>query len=226
MEAALKKIVTDPIKIVGIPGSLRKASFNTAILRYIKSNLDANENIKFEIANVDIPLFNQDLESDDGKKEPKSVIELKKLLKDADAFIFSTAEYNYSVSGVIKNAIDWCSRGYLGSAFPNKTATIIGAGGGFGTGRAQYHLRQICVFLDLHLINKPECFLKAFEQDSNGKFKNFNFANGDVIDSEYQKRLIKQTVALKEFTVKKKLGELAFDSIKKAAATDESKNDE
>ena len=86
---------------------------------------------------------------------PASVKELTDKVASADAILFATPEYNYSYSGVLKNAIDWASRGSP-SPFAGKAAAVMGAGGGMGTSRAQYHVRQVGVFLDLHFVNKPE----------------------------------------------------------------------
>src|SRR4029078_2233461 len=101
----------------------------------------------------DIPSFNQD----DEQNPPARVVELKKLVREADAILFVTPEYNYSIPGVLKNAIDWASRPYGDSAWSGKPAAIMGASvGNTGTARAQYHLRQMFVFLDIFVINRPE----------------------------------------------------------------------
>ena len=113
-----------------------------------------------EIADISqIPIFNQDLEGD---KTPDSVLTLKKQISESNAVLFCCPEYNYSIPGVLKNAIDWASRGVNGNAFAGKAAGVMSAGGGNGGSRAQYHLRQIGVFLDLHFLNKPEVTINWF----------------------------------------------------------------
>ncbi len=85
---------------------------------------------------------------------------MKQRIRAADAILFVTPEYNYSVPGVLKNAIDWASRPYGDSAWQGKPCAIMGASvGNLGTARAQYHLRQILVFLDMHPLNKPEVMI-------------------------------------------------------------------
>ena len=105
---------------------------------------------------------------------PKRVKEFKTKIKAADAILIATPEYNYSVPGVLKNAIDWASRPYGDNSFEDKPVAIMGASiGRIGTARAQYHLRQTCVFLNMHPVNKPEVFVRfAHEKiDENGNVK-------------------------------------------------------
>jgi chromate reductase len=97
---------------------------------------------------------------------------LKKRIREADAILFVTPEYNYSVPGVLKNAIDWASRPYGDSAWDGKPAAIMGASiGTIGTARAQHHLRQMCVFLNVFPINRPEVMIgnasERFDADGN-----------------------------------------------------------
>ena len=206
-EQALKAVLSKPIRILGISGSLRQASFNTGLLRYIQANTPSN--IEFSIANLkDIPLFNQDIEDlKDESMNPKAVQILRKQIQESDGLVIATPEYNYSMSGVLKNSIDWASRGPNGNSFARKTATIIGAGGGMGTARSQLALRQSAIFLDLLLLNKPSIEIRAFADGV------FNFENGDLLDKEWQQRLIEQVEGLRDYTYKVKLGETAFESL-------------
>jgi chromate reductase len=146
------KETNGPIKILGIAGSLRAGSFNRALLRTAQSL--APPDTAVEIFELDgIPGFNQDLESD----PPPKVAELKAKVRAADAILFVTPEYNYSFPGVLKNAIDWASRPYGDSAWAGKPVALMGASiGNMGTSRAQYHLRQVFVFLNMHPLNQPE----------------------------------------------------------------------
>ena len=122
-----------PIRILGIAGSLRRQSYNRAALRAAAQL--APEGATVEIFELDgIPGFNQD----DEQNPPVKVVELKRRIREADAILFVTPEYNYSVPGVLKNAIDWASRPYGDSAWNGKPAAIMGASiGNIGTARAQ-----------------------------------------------------------------------------------------
>jgi chromate reductase len=103
-----------------------------------------------------IPGFNQDEE----QNPPARVVELKKRTREADAILIVTPEYNYSIPGVLKNAIDWASRPYGDSAWSGEPAAIMGASiGTIGTARAQYHLRQMMVFLNMFPVNQPEVMI-------------------------------------------------------------------
>ena len=159
--------MTSPIRILGIAGSLRRESYNRAALRAATELVP--EGATLEIFDLDgIPMFNQDEE----QNPPAKVVELKRLVRQADAILFVTPEYNYSVPGVLKNAIDWASRPYGDSAWNGKPAAIMGASvGTLGTARAQYHLRQIMVFLNMFPINQPEVMIgnasKRFDQEGN-----------------------------------------------------------
>ena len=159
--------MADKIKILGIAGSLRKASFNRASLRAAQQL--APEDAELEIFELDgIPLFNQDEEQNPAAK----VTELKEKVRAADAILFVTPEYNYSVPGVLKNAIDCASRPYGDSAWDGKPVAIMGASVGlFGTARAQYHLRQMFVFLNMHPVNRPEVMIgnasERFDEQGN-----------------------------------------------------------
>ena len=141
--------------ILGIAGSLRRQSYNRAALRAAAELVP--EGITLDTFELDgIPLFNEDEE----QKTPAAVVELKSRIRAADAILFVTPEYNYSVPGVLKNAIDWASRPYGDSAWAGKPAAIMGVSSGtMGTVRAQYHLRQICVFLNVFPLNQPEVMI-------------------------------------------------------------------
>jgi chromate reductase, NAD(P)H dehydrogenase (quinone) len=140
------------VHILGFAGSLRKGSFNRALLREALELVP--EDAKIEVFDLEgIPPFNQDLES----QPPEKVKEFKAKIRGADAILVSTPEYNYSIPGVLKNAIDWASRPYGDNALEGKPVALMGASPGMlGTARAQYHLRQTLVFLDMHPINRPE----------------------------------------------------------------------
>jgi len=155
------------ISILGFAGSLRKGSYNKALLRAALELLP--EDAELEIFDLEgIPPYNQDLDNN----LPPRVREFKEKIRTADAILVATPEYNYSMPGVLKNAIDWASRPPGDNSFEGKPAAIISASIGMLAGaRAQYHLRQTFVFLDVHPINRPEVMVPfaADKIDANGK---------------------------------------------------------
>ena len=144
-----------PFRILGIAGSLRRESYNRSALRAATQLVpDGATMDTFEIDGI--PGFSQD----DEHNPPAKIVELKKKIREADAILFVTPEYNYSVPGVLKNVIDWASRPYGDSAWSGKPVAIMGASVGMiGTARAQYHLRQMFVFLDMYPVNQPEVMI-------------------------------------------------------------------
>jgi chromate reductase len=156
-----------PLNILGIAGSLRRDSYNRAALRGARELVP--DGAKLDIFELNgIPCFNQD----DELQPPAKIIELKTQVRAADAILFVTPEYNYSIPGVLKNAIDWASRPYGDSAWTGKPVAVMGASiGMFGTARAQYHLRQVFVFLNMHPLNQPEVMIakaaERFDADGN-----------------------------------------------------------
>ncbi len=153
------------MRILGVSGSTRKRSFNTALLEEAKRMLP--DNATLEIANVsDLPLYNQDLEA----QPPESVREFKGKIRDADAVLFATPEHNFSITAVLKNAIEWGNRPDDDNAWDGKPAAIISASSSPRGGvRAQLHLRQILVDLNMYPINEPALLLgvagQAFDSD-------------------------------------------------------------
>jgi chromate reductase len=154
------------VRILGIAGSLRRGSYNQAALRAAK--LLVPENGEIDLFQLDdLPMFNED----DEKRLPSSVVGLKKRIRRADALLIVTPEYNYSIPGVLKNAIDWACRPHGDSAWSGKPAAIMGASlAAIGTARAQQHLRQILVTLNLFTLNQPEVIIAdaAHRFDENG----------------------------------------------------------
>jgi len=176
------------IRILGIPGSLRRASFNLSALRAAQNLLPPDTELEiFELGGF--PGFNQDEE----RNPPQRVVEFKRKISEADAILFSTAEYNYSIPGVLKNAIDWASRPYGDSAWFGKPVAVMGASAGMlGSARAQYHLRQVFVFLNMFAVNQPEVLIANAGQ----KFDE----QGNLTD-ETSKKLISQLLkALVDWT--------------------------
>ena len=158
------------IHLIGLAGSLRKASTNRGLLRAAQASLP--EGVTMEIADLtDIPFYNQDI-----TEKPESVKRVLAQIAAADALVMTSTEYNYSMAPALKNILDWASREPNNALLATKPVAIMGAGGGMGTSRAQYHLRQTCVFLDLRVLNKPEVFANAFA----GGFD----ASGNLIDEK------------------------------------------
>lgn len=180
------------LKILGFAGSLRKGSYNKMALRTATRLVP--DNAEIEVFDLDgIPLFNQDLEGN----PPQKVKEFKGKIREADAILIATPEYNYSIAGVLKNAIDWASRPYGDNAFDGKPVGIMGASiGNLGTARAQYHLRQSLVFLNMFPLNQPEVMI-PFAQD---KFDE----NGNVKDEHSEKKIGELLQALVEWTARLK----------------------
>jgi chromate reductase len=163
--------MSDQLRVLGISGSLRVGSLNTALLRNVQAMLPAH--VSLQIADLSgIPLFNQDHEH----SPPAAVQALKSQIASADALLFAVPEYNYSLSGVLKNAIDWVSRPPETQPFAGKPAAVMSAGGRFGGVRAQAHFRQIAAGLDMFVMPKPELMIPQAKQKFN--------AAGELIDAE------------------------------------------
>ncbi|CAL5330581.1 unnamed protein product [Camellia sinensis] len=158
-------VATKPvIRVAALCGSLRKGSFNRGLLRSaIQICNESINGIKIEYIEIaPLPMLNTDLEVNG--TFPQAVEAFRQKIREADNVLFASPEYNYSVTAPLKNAIDWASR--PPNVWADKAAAIVSAGGGFGGGLSQYHLRQIGVYIDLHFINKPEFFLNAFQAPS------------------------------------------------------------
>ncbi len=146
--------MADTIKVLGISGSLRAGSFNTGLLRAAATLLPPD----MELATFplhDIPLFNADVEA---QGNPAPVTALQQAIGAADGLLFAVPEYNYSITGVLKNAFDWASRGRP-STLDGKPAAIMGVGGRSGTVRAQMHMRQIALHNSMRVMIDPELLL-------------------------------------------------------------------
>ena len=148
------KTVRKPFRILGIAGSLRRQSYNRSALRAAQQLAPAG--VTVDVFELDgIPLFNED----DERQPPAKVIELKERVRGADAVLLVTPEYNFSMPGVLKNAIDWASRP-PDQPFNFKPCAMISASGSLlGGVRAQYHLRHICVSLNCFPLNQPQVYI-------------------------------------------------------------------
>jgi chromate reductase, NAD(P)H dehydrogenase (quinone) len=176
------------ITVLGICGSLRAGSYNRAALRTAIELKPPGMTI--ETADIgSLPLYNEDVRA---LGFPPPVEKLRAQIAAADALLFVTPEYNYSMSGVLKNAIDWASRP-PDQPFAGKPVAMMGASAGVGgTVRAQYDLRRSCVFLDMHPLNKPEIFIGQAQT----KFD----AEGRLTDDVARGLIRDQLVALERWT--------------------------
>jgi len=162
--------MAQPVRILGFVGSLRKRSFNKALMRTAQELMPDDATLEvFDLQGI--PQFNQDEEN----SPPAIVRTLKSKIKAADAILIATPEYNYSIPGVLKNAIDWASRPHADNAFDAKPVAIMSASiGRLGGARAQYHLRQSFVYLNMYPINHPEVMLPFAQEniDQSGRLTN------------------------------------------------------
>jgi chromate reductase len=176
--------------ILGISGSLRKASYNSAVLRAAQQLTPGSTMIALADISA-IPMYNEDVRE---AGLPPSVVSLVEQIATADAVLIATPEYNYTIPGVLKNAIDWVSKA-PDQPFRHKPVAIMGASmGAIGTARAQYDLRKVFVFLDAHVLNQPEIMVAA----AHTRFD----ADGHLTDETTLKLIREQIVALKEWAMR------------------------
>lgn len=156
--------VQRPVRIIGLAGSLRKDSYNKALLRTARDLLP--QDAVLDLSDLaPIPFFNEDLEQE---AIPPAVIDLSRRVQDSDALLLASPEYNYSVAPVMKNAIDWLSRASTGWPINGKPVALMSASSGlFGGARSQYHLRQTCIVVNMLPLNKPEVFIMQAQNKFN-----------------------------------------------------------
>lgn len=175
------------ITILGFTGSLRKDSYNRALLKTASELLSDEARLElFDLTGI--PLFNQDLEVE----MPSIVLDFKNRIKASNAVLIATPEYNHSIPGVLKNAIDWASRPYGDNSFEGKPVAVMSASPGMlGGVRAQIHLKQILQALDMRIVNKPEVILAFASRKIDGE--------GRLVDETSRKvmgELLKNLIAL------------------------------
>ncbi len=176
------------VHVLGFSGSLRKGSFNTGLLQAALQLLP--EGMSLELYDLaPIPLYNEDVLS---AGVPAAVADFKSRIAAADALLIATPEYNFSLPGVLKNAIDWASRPIQDSPLNDKPLAIMGAGGMMGTSRAQYHLRQVAVYTNMLPLNRPEVTVTM----ARSKFD----ANGTLTDEPTRQAVAKLLEALGVWT--------------------------
>lgn len=169
------------MNIIAISGSLRKDSYNTMLVHALQKLAPAD--MQITVADISgLPLFNQD----DEKEFPVAAQALKDTVAAADAIIIATPEYNRSIPGVLKNAIDWASRPYGQNSFAKKPVLLMGVSvGSLGTAIAQSHLRGILVYLDMQVVGQPEIYL--------GPGQELFTAEGDI-NTDKTKDLLRQAL--------------------------------
>ncbi len=173
--------------ILGISGSLRRGSHNRALLRAADRMLPADT--KLEVADIsEFPIYNWDHEQEQGY--PESVQRFRRQMAEADALLIATPEYNNSIPGALKNAIDWASRGGADSPLNHKPAAIMGAAGRLGSVRAQLHLRTILQHNDLRVVQRPEVLVSGGDP----------FTDGELVDERYLDQIRRLVAALVELT--------------------------
>jgi len=175
------------IHVLGFSGSLRQKSYNTSLMRSAYQVLP--EGMTLEIADLAaLPLFNEDHE----KPFPEAVAEFRGRIAQADALLIATPEYNSSISGVLKNALDWASRAPQ-QPLRNKPVAMMGASTGhFGSARAQLHLRQILAYVGALPLGKPDVLVPYAEQAFN--------ADGSLVDEKVRAAMQKLLEALADWT--------------------------
>lgn len=173
------------LKFLGISGSLRRQSRNSGLLRCAAQSLP--EGVTMEIADIsDLPLYSED------REKTESAARLIAQITEADALVLACPEYNYSLAPALKNALDWASREPGNKPLAGKAVAILGAGGGMGTSRSQYHLRQTCVCLDLRPLAKPEFFSNAFSASFDRE--------GDLVEEKLREQIRALMKALADWT--------------------------
>ncbi|KAL6853880.1 hypothetical protein ACP4OV_019909 [Aristida adscensionis] len=190
------------LRVAAISGSLRRASANTGLIRAAAEICEESiPGMRVDHVDIsDLPLLNTDLEA--GGVFPPAVEAFRDKVRAADCFLFASPEYNYSISGPLKNALDWGSR--PANCWADRAAAMLSASGGSGGSRSQYHVRQVGVFLDMHFINKPEVFTRA--HDPPNKFDD----DGNLVDPETREQLRKVLLALQAFALRLQLGKAAL----------------
>ena len=178
------------LKFLGIAGSLRQKSTNKGLLRAAMANLP--DGVSMEVAEIsDIPFYNVDI-----TEKPASVLRVLAQVATADALVLACTEYNYSIAPALKNIIDWASREPGNALLAGMPVALMGSAGGMGSSRSQYHVRQVCVCLNMHPLNKPEVFANAMS----GTFD----AEGNLTDAKINATVAEQMKALSAWATKQK----------------------
>ncbi len=183
----------EEVRFVGLSGSLRKGSFNTMLLHNVRELLPAD--VTMEIVSIaEIPVYNGDLDLPLAKERPAPVTTFRNSLANADGLVIVSPEYNYSIPGVLKNAIDWASRGE-DSPLLKKPVAVMGATPGmWGTVRMQLAFQSVFLFLDMKPVLKPEVLIASAATKFNEQ--------GKLTDEKARELITKKLMALKELVLR------------------------
>lgn len=186
--------MSETITVAAFAGSLRRKSHNRGLIRVAAEV--APPEMKINIIDLtSIPLYNGELDLPWPNK-PQPVVDFINQLAEVDALLIATPEYNYSVSGVLKNALDWASRQPgtdRAPAIQGKPAAIMGAGGRYGTVRAQSHLRYMLLHNDVKVLNKPEVMVVRSGDHVD--------AEGNIVDQTVRNQVEELVNALYKWTI-------------------------
>jgi chromate reductase len=199
-------VTIEPVQVLGFAGSLRRASVNKGALRAALAV--APPSMVLETYDLsDIPLYDEDLRL---AAVPEAVQRFKDRIAAADALLIVTPEYNYSLPGVLKNAIDWASRPPATSPLGGKPMAMMGAGGVSGSARAQQHLRQVASFTNMLPMNKPEVAIQR-------SWDKFDPETGDLTDDDARQDIRRLLEALVAWTRRLQFGERALRELEEGS---------
>jgi chromate reductase len=177
------------VRVLGFAGSLRRGSYNKAAL-HVAAEV-APEGMEVDIFDLaSIPLYNADVES---AGLPMGVVDFKQRIARADALLIAAPEYNYSLPGVLKNAIDWASRPADRTPLIGKPVALLGAGGRMGTARSQMHVRQVAVFTRMLVMVDPQVYIA----DARSQFDE----HGRLTNERYREQISALMAALLDWTL-------------------------
>lgn len=176
--------MSDPLHFVGFSGSLRKGSYNTMLLNAVRELLP--ENVSFETASIDMPLYNADNDLPEAAERPEQVKAFREILAKADGIVIVSPEYNYSIPGGLKNAIDWASRGE-DSPLLNKPVAVMGATPGlWGTIKMQVAFNTVFQFLNMRPVYKPEVLVNQAKNKFDEKGRLTDQMSRDIVNQKLQ----------------------------------------
>ena len=172
---------TAPLGVISICGSLRKGSFNAALQRTLPELAPDMMTIEALPGIGEMPLYNADIRAEGF---PDSVTAMGESIRKADGIIICSPEYNYSIPGALKNAIDWLSR-LQDQPFADKPILLQSATAGvLGGARMQYHLRQVMIYLDAMVFNRPEVFIGSASTKFDADLKLTDAATRDIVQKQ------------------------------------------
>lgn len=183
---------TDQLTVLAIPGSLRAGSYNRAALEAAAALAPDDTVIGIHDLHG-VPLYNADEEAAHGF--PEAVVTLRRALAGSDALLIATPEYNFSIPGVLKNALDWLSRG-SDSPLTGKPTAIMGAGGRLGTVRAQLHLREVLLHNAVPLVDSPQVMIDRAPT---------KFTDGALVDERHRDQITRLLTSLRDLILRRRV---------------------